>query len=184
SAGIPISKEAAGYLYCAISADTGSFKYPATTAHTMEVVGEIMKMGVDAAALCENLYGRKTFKQLKLQGEAINTVRLHCGGKIGTAYVSGEMYEKYNADKSDTEALAALPREIDGVVMSAFFTQRTPDEIRVNLRSKGDYDVRTAAMAFGGGGHIRAAGCTIKGNDIEAAIEAVVAELAKQLGTE
>ncbi len=181
SAGVPVNKEEAAYLYCAVSADTGSFKYASTTAHTMDIVGEIMKMGVDTAGLCDMLYGRKTLRQLKLQGEAIATLELHCGGKIGTAYVDGAMYEKYNADKTDTEALAALPREIDGVVMSAFFSQRAPGEIRVNLRSKGDYDVRSTATAFGGGGHIRAAGCTIKENDIKIAIASVVAELEKQL---
>ena len=181
SVGIPITAEVGTYLYCAISTDTGSFQYADTSPHTMEVAAEIMALGVNAAQLCELLYGRRSFTQLKLQGEAISTLQLHCGGKIGTAYVSGEMYEKHNADKSDTEHLSALPREIDGVVMSAFLTQRTPDEIRVNLRSKGDYDISIAAAVFGGGGHRRASGCTIAGNDMEAAIKMIVAELEKQL---
>lgn len=181
SAGLELSQEAAAYIYCAISADTGSFRYAGTTSHTLEIIGEIMDMGVDTAALCDVLYSRKTLKQLKLQGEAISTLKLSGGGKIGTAYVTGEMYEKYNASRSDTEALAPLPREIDGVVMSAFFTQRTPDEIRVNLRSKGDYNIQPVAARFGGGGHIRASGCTIKGSDMEAAVAAVTAELEKLL---
>lgn len=181
SAGLNISREVAEYIYCAISADTGSFRYAGTTSHTLSIIGEIMDMGVDTAALCDMLYGRKTLKQLKLQGEAIGTLKLSGGGKIGTAYVTSEMYEKYNATKTDTEALAALPREIDGVVMSAFFTQRTPDEIRVNLRAKGDYNIQPVAAVFGGGGHMRAAGCTVKGGSMEAAVAAVTAELEKLL---
>lgn len=180
---IPITKEIGEYLYCALSTDTGSFQYANTTAHTMEIAAEIMALGVNTAHLCELLYGRRSFKQLKLQGEAIATLELHCGGRIGTAYVTGEMYKKYNADKTDTDHLASLPREIDGVVMSAFLTQRGPDEIRVNLRAKGDHDVSKAAAAFGGGGHMRAAGCTINSCDMDFAVKTVVAELAKQLDT-
>lgn len=181
SAGLTINTDAAKYLYCAISSDTGSFKYAGTTSHTMEIIGEIMDMGVDAAALCDMLYGRKTLRELQLQGEAIATLRLSGGGKIGTAYVTDEMYKKYNATKNDTEGLSALPREIDGVVMSAFFTQRTPDEIRVNLRSKGAYNIQPVAVKFGGGGHMRAAGCTIKGSDMKTAVADVTAELEKLL---
>ena len=181
SIGMDITVQEGEYLYCAISSDTGSFKYADTTAHTMEVAAEIMRLGINSAALCEQLYERKSFRQLKLTGEAIATMELHCGGKIGTAYVTGEMYKKYDATKNDTDHLSSLPREIDTVVMSAFLTQRTPDEIRVNLRSKGDYDVSKAAAAFGGGGHMRAAGCTIEGSDMDAAIKAIVSELEKQI---
>lgn len=181
SAGLELSKEAAGYLYMAISADSGSFKYAGVTSHTMNVVGELLDLGIDAPALCDMLYGRKTLKQLKLQGEAISVLELYGGGKIGVSYVKEETYKKYNASKTDTEALAALPREIDGVVMSAFLTWRGEDEIRVNLRSKGEYDVQKAAAAFGGGGHVRASGCTIKGVPMEEAVKIVVNELEKQL---
>lgn len=183
SAGIEIQQETAKYLYCAISTDTGSFKYANTSPHTMEVVSELMNIGINTAQICETLYERKTLRQLMLQGEAISTLQLHCGGKIATAYISGEVYQKYNADKTDTEALAPLPRMIEGVVMSAFLSQRTPDEIRVNLRAKGDYNVREAAVTLGGGGHVRASGCTISGNDINAAVKTVVKELEKQLWT-
>lgn len=180
-ADIPITKEIGTYLYCAISTDTGSFQYASTTAHTLEIAAEIMRLGVDTAGLCELLYGRKSFRQLKLQGEAIGTIQLHCGGCVATAYVDGEMYKKYGATNHDTEHLAALPREIDGVVMSAFFTQRGEDEVRVNLRAKGDYDVRRTAMVFGGGGHQRASGCTLRDVTIDGAIKAVIAELEKEL---
>ena len=181
SAGIEIDKRTAEHLYCAISTDTGSFKYGATTPHTMRVVAELMELGADCAFLSDMLYGRKSLKELKLQGEAISALELYGGGRIGVSYVTADTYKKYNATKNDTEALASLPREIDGVVMSAFFTQRTPDEIRVNLRSKGEYNVQPVAVHFGGGGHMRASGCNIPGNDMKAAVAAVVAELEKLL---
>ena len=98
---------------------------------------------------------------------------------MATAYVTDEMYKKYQADSHDTEVLASLPREIDGVVMSAFLSHRGPDEIRVNFRSKEDYDVRRAAVALGGGGHMRAAGCTLKFGDMGAAVRTVVSEMEK-----
>ena len=181
NAGIPITAEAAAYLYCAISTDTGSFKYASTTGHTLRIAAEIMDMGVNTSHLCELLYDRKSFRQLRLQGEAINTVELHCGGKIATAYVTGEMYKKYNADNHDTENFANLPREIDGVVMSAFLSDRGPDGIRVNFRSKDGHNVRQAAVALGGGGHTMAAGCTLKNTNMEKAVKTVAAEMEKAL---
>lgn len=184
AAGIPLTREIGARLYCAISTDTGSFQYAAATAHTLDAAAEIMRLGVNTADLCEALYGRKSFRQLKLQGEALDTLRLHCGGRVATAYVDGEMYKKYDATSHDTEHLAAMPREIEGVVMSAFFTQRDENGVRVNLRAKGNYDVRRTAAVFGGGGHQRAAGCTLKGVTVDGAIEAVVAELEKELAAE
>lgn len=181
SAGLSFSKRAAEYLYMALSSDTGSFKYAGVTSHTMNVAGELLDMGINAPALCDLLYGRKTLKQLKLQGEVIAALELYREGKIGISYVDKETYEKYSATKNDTEALSNVPKEIDGVVMSAFLTWRGEGVIRVSLRSKGDYNVQKAAAAFGGGGHMRASGCTIEGETMENAVRLVEAELEKQL---
>lgn len=181
SAGEEIDPLMAGFLFCAISSDTGSFKYAGTSPHTMRIAAALMELGADNAALSDMLYGRKTFKEMKLQGEAISTLKTYGGGKIAVSFITDEVYRKYDATKNDTEALSALPRELDGVEMSAFLTQRSADEVRVSLRSKGDRDIRPAAVHFGGGGHMRASGCTIKTNDMEAAVAAVVAELEKLL---
>lgn len=176
---IKITKEIASYLYCAISSDTGSFQYSNVKPRTYEIIISLSKAGIDTSYLCSMLYERKTLTQLYLEADAIKSLRLHHGGKIATAHVTNEMLKKYNAKRSDTEALASLPRSIDGVMISAFFSELPDGKIRVNLRALGDYDIEPVARHFGGGGHKKAAGCTLEAMNIEEAENLVVGELIK-----
>ncbi len=183
SAGIDISKRTAEYLYCAIASDTGSFRYCGTTAHTMRAAARLMELGADATALCDALFGRKTLRELKMEGEAIANLKLYADGKVGVSSISAAEYEKHGANKNDTEALASLPRDIDGVVAGAFLTERSPGEIRVNLRSRAGCSVQPVAARFGGGGHAYAAGCTLKGVTMDEAVRLIASELEKAAGT-
>lgn len=174
-----ITKEIASYLYCAISADTGSFQYSNVKQRTYEIVISLCKAGIDTSYLSSMLYERKTLTQLNLEADAIKSIRLHHGGKIATAHVTNEMLNRYNAKRSDTEALSSLPRSIDSVMLSAFFSELPDGSIRVNLRALGDYDIEPVARFFGGGGHKKAAGCTLNAMDITEAENLVVGELIK-----
>ncbi len=181
SAGIAISKRTAEYLYCAVAADTGSFRYSGTTPHTLRTAARLMELGADAAALSDALFGRKTLRELKMEGEAIANLELYAGGRVSVSSITAAAYKKYGATKNDTEALASLPRDIDGVVAGAFLTERVPGEIRVNLRSRGEYNIQPVAVRFGGGGHAHAAGCTLKGVSMDEAVRLVAAELEKEV---
>ena len=176
---IKITKEIASYLYCAISSDTGSFQYSNVKQRTYEIIISLLKADIDTAHLSSMLYERKSLTQLYLEAEAINSLKLYHDGKIATAHVTNEMLNKYNAKRSDTEALASLPRSIDGVMISAFFSELPDGAIRVNLRALGDYNIESVARFFGGGGHKKAAGCTLEGMDMEKAQKMVVGELIK-----
>ncbi len=176
---VNITKEIAGYLYCAISSDTGSLQYSAVNVRTYEIVIELTKAGIDTAYLCSMLYERNTLTQLKLKAEAINSIRIYGEGKIAVASVSVDTLKKYNAEPSDVEALAQLPRSIDGVMMSAFIKEVEKGTIRVSLRAQGDYDIEPVARCFGGGGHKKAAGCRFFDASIEETEKALVNELLK-----
>lgn len=174
-----ITKEIASYIYCAISSDTGSLQYSNVNKRTYEILIELSKADISTSYLCSMLYERKTLSQLKLEGEAIDSIKLYGSGKIATAFISNATLEKYGATREDTHALASLPRMIDGVMLSAFFSQLEDGSVRVNLRSLGDYNIEGVARLFGGGGHKKAAGCTFEDTDIETAEKKVVEELIK-----
>ena len=89
--------------------------------------------------------------------------------------------KKYGASKQDTEALAQIPRTIEGVMISAFLKELDDGSIRVSLRSLGDYNIEPVARMFGGGGHKKAAGCTICGMSITDSEKALTDELSKLL---
>ena len=176
---LPVTKEIASYLYCAISSDTGSFQYASVNRRTYEIIIALTDTGINTTHLCSMLYERNTLTQLQLKAEAINSIKLYNGGKIATAKLTNETMLKYNADKTDADALSQLPRTIDKVMISAFLKELPDGDIRVNLRSVGDYDIEPVARKFGGGGHKRASGCTFSGVSIEEAERQLIEELIK-----
>lgn len=178
--GCTITKEIASYIYCAISSDTGSFQYASVNARTYEILGELSKTGINTSQLCSMLYERKTLAQLKLQGEAIASLAVYGDdGRIATAKISNETLLKYNACKQDTDFLAQLPRTLNGVYLSAFFSELPDGDIRVNLRAQGNYNIEPVARLFGGGGHKKASGCTISGATLDEAERMILDELLK-----
>ncbi len=174
-----ITKEIASYLYCAISSDTGSFQYASVNRRTYEIIIALTDTGINTTWLCSMLYERNSLTQLKLKAAAIDSIKLFAGGKIATAQLKNETMLKYNADKTDADALAQLPRSIDGVMISAFLKELPEGDIRVSLRSLGDYNIEPVARKFSGGGHKKAAGCTFKGVSLEEAERQLVEELEK-----
>ena len=177
--GYEITKEIAQYIYCAMSSDTGSFQYASVNRRTYEILIELYETGINTTYLCSMLYERNSLTQLKLRSELINSIKLYKNGTIATAKITNEIMEKYGAERSDTEALAQIPRSIDGVMISAFLKELPEGDIRVSLRSLGDYNIEPVARMFGGGGHKKAAGCTFKNSSIDDAEKALVEELEK-----
>lgn len=177
--GFEITKEIAEYLYCAMSSDTGSFQYASVNRRTYEILIALYDTGINTTYLCSMLYERNSITQLRLQAELINSIKLYKDGKIATAKITNEIMEKYGAERSDTEALAQIPRSIDGVMISAFLKELPEGDVRVSLRSLGDYNIEPVARKFGGGGHKKAAGCTFKNSSIDDAEKALVEELEK-----
>ncbi len=174
-----ITKDIASYIYCAISSDTGSFQYASVNRRTYEILIALYETGISTTHLSSMLYERNTLTQLKLKAETIDSIRLYGDGKIAIASVSCETLEKYNALPSDIDALAQIPRSIDGVFMSAFIKEVEKGNIRVSLRSLEDYNIELVARTFGGGGHKKAAGCRFAGISIEEAEKALVDEFLK-----
>ncbi len=176
---VKLTKEIASYIYCAISSDTGSFQYASVNKRTYEILIELTEVGINTTYLCSMLYERNTLTQLKLKAETINSIRLYGEGKIAIASIGCKTLEKYNALPSDIDALAQIPRSIDGVIVSAFIKEVEKGNIRVSLRALGDYNIEPIARNFGGGGHKKAAGCRFTGISIEDAEKALVDEFLK-----
>ncbi len=175
----PLTKEIASYLYCAISADTGSFQYASVNKRTYEILISLYESGINTTHLCTMLYEKNSLKKLKLQAEALFSLKTYKDGKIATAKITREMLKKYNAQRSDTEGLAQIPRTLDTACLSVFLTEEDDGSIKASLRASGDFDVEAVAKKFGGGGHKKASGCKITGISIDEAEKLIVSELEK-----
>ena len=166
-------------LYTAIVSDTGSFKYSNTTKKTMlaaaELMGEIQSAtdgGDDVPMLCHRLFECRTMTELRAQRAGIDALRLEHKGELGIVLFTQQMLTDNGLTMEDIANVIGLPRTVDGVKI-ALAVKQSPDDPttwRISSRANVDVDVSAVCATFGGGGHKRAAGCSISAPDAEAAL--------------
>lgn len=161
---IPLSKEIANMLYAALSTDTGNFSYENTDASLLHAAARLRAAGADIPMLTETIYKQRTFAATQLIGEAASRIELSADGKIAFTYVLQADFDALQALPEDTDELINYAREIIGVEVAIFAKEQNQNVYKVSLRSKQYVDVSALAAEFDGGGHKRAAGCTIEGS--------------------
>lgn len=161
SMNISIDKDIATCIYTAISSDTGSFMYDNTSAKTHEIAADLIKVGIDKEKININLYQNKSLERTRLFIKAMDNLELYFENKVALAQITQEMLEDCNAKMEDSEGIISFLRGISPVEVAILLKEFKDDEIKVSMRSKRYIDVSKICSVFGGGGHIRAAGCTI-----------------------
>ncbi len=178
-----LTKEAAMYIYTAILTDTGSFTYDNTRPNTHEIASDLLSYGLDPAWIAMNIYERRSVPEIKLLGSALTALKMNEAGDVAYIEVTQEMLRSSGADISKTENVVNYARSIDKVEVAVVFKEHLADKnlIMVSFRSKGEVDVNEIASLFGGGGHKRAAGCTVTGelSDVRGKILDKVEEFVK-----
>lgn len=169
-------------IYAAVSEDTGSFRYSNTTPKTLRIAAELMESGVDTAMINSLLYDSKSFIQLKAEGEAMNSLSLYFDGRVASVLFPYALKKRLDAEDEHLETLIDVARSVSGVEV-AFVVKQSNEEptFRVSMRSKEEVDVSAICARFGGGGHKRAAGCTIEASSAEQAEKMVLAEISKRI---
>jgi phosphoesterase RecJ-like protein len=164
-AGYVISADVATPLYAAILTDTGSFRFPNTTASALTAAAQLIKRGADAAGIADRVYGSYSVRKLRLLGEAFKTLAVCCSGRAAFMWVTTEMLQKVGASLLETDGFENFPRRVTGVEVAVLFKEQGEGrDVKVSLRSKkGSVDVSRLAGRFGGGGHPGAAGCIVAG---------------------
>ena len=181
-----ISKEVAECLYTGIIHDTGVFKYSNTSRKTMEIVGRLIEFGIDFPRIIDESFFMKSYGQSKLHGCALlNSKRIMDDRCIYTV-VTQEQLKEFGCTVKATDGIVDQLRVIDGVeVVILLYETGNPSEYKVSLRTNSDVDLARIAAAFGGGGHVKAAGCTVTGT-VEEILDGVKEQIEiqwKELGT-
>ncbi|NLV88068.1 MAG: bifunctional oligoribonuclease/PAP phosphatase NrnA [Tissierellia bacterium] len=158
---ISIDEDMATCIYTAISSDTGSFMYDNTSAKTHEIAADLIKIGIDKRNININLYQNKSLERTKLFIKTMDNLELYFENKVGLAKITQDMLEDCNAKMEDSEGIISFIRDISPVEVAILLKEFSNNEIKVSMRSKRYIDVAKICSNFGGGGHIRAAGCTI-----------------------
>ena len=159
-----ISRVVAECLYTGIVHDTGVFKYSNTSKKTMEIAGTLLSRGIDCAGIIDDSFYRKTYVQNQILGRALLESILFMDGRCIFTALSQKDLEFYGADSNDLDGIIDQLRVTAGVECAIFIYEKNPQEFKVSLRSNKIVDVSRIAAYFGGGGHIRAAGCTMMGS--------------------
>jgi phosphoesterase RecJ-like protein len=164
SAEVEPSPSAATNMYVALATDTGDFRYPNATPRAFMAATGLVAAGASPEQVAEWVHERRSPSNIRLLGEALQTLTLWCDDQLATMAVDRHAFDRAAATPADTEEIINVPRSIAGVRAVAFFKEWEPGKIRISLRSKGNLDVCQVALKFTGGGHTNAAGCTVKGS--------------------
>lgn len=158
-----ITKEIAQSLYVGIVHDTGMFKNSSTSDKTMEIAAGLIRKGIDFTKLIDETFIQKTYLQLQILGRCLFDSMLIMDGKVVVSSIDRKTLNFYGADFSDLNGIIDQLRTVKGCEVAIFIYEISSNEHKVSLRSNGIVDVSKIAYNFGGGGHIRAAGCTMIG---------------------
>lgn len=165
-------------VYTGITTDTGCFRYSNTTAQTHRIAAELMELGVEAARINRIMFEVKTRARFEMERAALDSVEYYFGGRCAVMYITQQMIRDTGAKDSDLEGLPPLTRQIEGVKIGVTIREKADGSYKVSLRTGASYDASVICKALGGGGHARAAGCTLDGTREEAR-DTVLAAVAK-----
>lgn len=172
-----VDRDIAMALYIGIIHDTGVFQYSNTRPETLQIAAHLITFGFDFPRLIEETFYQKSYMQTQIMGRALmESIRFMDGSCIVSA-VDRKTMDFYNATSKDLDGIVNQLRNIKGVHCAIFMYETDVLEYKVSMRSDEKVDVAKVASYFGGGGHMRAAGCTLKGtfhdcvNNLSARIE-------------
>ena len=175
-----LDKEIAKALYIGIIHDTGVFQYSNTSPETMKTAAVLMTFDFDFSALIEETFYEKTYIQNQILGRALLESMMFMDGKCVVSMIDKKTMAFYNASSKDLEGIVSQLRNTKGVECAIFMYQTEQMEYKVSLRSGNAVNVAEIASFFGGGGHKKAAGATIRGTFYDV-VNNLSAQIEKQL---
>ncbi len=158
-----MDKEIATSIYTGIIHDTGVMQYSNTSPDTLRVAAELMEYGVEFSSIIEETFYEKTYMQTQIAGRVVMESIRFMDGKCVVGCLFDKIMKLYGAKTTDLEGIVNQLRNIKGVECAIFMYETGLMEYKISLRSRSIVDVSKVASYFGGGGHVRAAGCTMHG---------------------
>ena len=175
---VTITDELCVALYGAISADTGCFRFQNVTPDTHLRAAELMASGIDCAEINHRLFDSFSLEQLRARAAGISNLQLFADGAVAVITFPYALKVALGLEDCHLDTLVDVARSLSGVKVAVCIRQPgTEGVFRVSMRSACDCDVSAICATFGGGGHQKAAGCTITAADMDEAIRKLVAEI-------
>jgi phosphoesterase RecJ-like protein len=171
--GEELSIEAARGIYIGASTDTGCFKFSNTTANTHRVAAKCLDTGLDGGEINRALFETKSRARYEIERMLFRDMKFYKDGKIAVALITREAKESTGADWDDLDAIAGIPRQIEGVEVGLTLTELKDGSTKLSARTTKEVDAAAICSQLGGGGHLRAAGATMNCPSAEAICRAL-----------
>ncbi len=157
--GVEIDKGIADCLFTGITTDTGCFRYASTTSNTFRAAAELIDLGADNGRINRAMFETKTKTYAALERLALEGMEFFGDERICVITITQDMYEKTGSSEAETEAIAPLTRQIEGVEIGLTIREKADKTCKCSIRSFESVDASVLAKSFGGGGHKQAAAC-------------------------
>ena len=177
---LPMTAAEAAGLYAGLIYDTGGFRPSSTSPETMRIAGALMGYGIPFTEIYNRFFDSRSFSELKLMGRALSNAELLFGGDVVCSQITAAEIAELGGSSKELDAIINYLKGVLGAKVACFFYEKTETDVKGSFRGNDGYDVCALAQKFGGGGHVKAAGCTISA-PIAKAKEMVLAEVEKML---
>ena len=165
--GTPVTKEIADCIYTGMSTDTGCFRYSNVTPRTHRIAAELIEAGADHSRINVRMFETKTMGDFMLEKMCLDSLEVFGEGKVALIAVTKAMLSECGVDKAALDAIKPLTRQIEGVEIGITIKEESDGKTGISVRTGENYDASAICAHFGGGGHVRAAGCELKGTTVE-----------------
>ena len=163
----PMDKKTAEALYCAISTDTGCFRYSNVTANTLRAAAECKELGGDIFAVNQAMFMTKKLARLRLNAHLTEHLELYKDGHVAVNVLPDSLMEELGLTEDDIQDISGFAREIEGVDI-AVMLRNAPEGTKLSVRCAPGHDASMICARFGGGGHRGAAGANLCGDLMQA----------------
>lgn len=159
----PITQPVADSLYTGLCTDTGCFRFSNTTSRTHRIAADLQELGCRAAQISRELFDTKSKGRLMAEQQVLQGMEFYFEDQVALIVIPQSLLRETGIDPSELDGLAALPRQIQGVEVGITLKERPDGGYKASLRSTEYVDVSEICQGLGGGGHVRAAGCSFDG---------------------
>lgn len=175
--GVEIDSKMAGCLYTGLTTDTGCFRYASTTAKTYRAAADLIELGADNGTINRVMFETKTKTYARLERMALESMEFFENERVAVITVTQDMYKKTGSNEQETEALAPLTRQVEGVEIGITIREKTDGTCKASLRTFESVNAAELARFFGGGGHNQAEACRF-----DCGVDAAKAQLVEKCG--
>lgn len=172
--GVSVTKTIANNIFTGLSTDSGCFRYSNVTPKTLRMAADMIEAGAEYTKINTIMFETKTRTYVALERLALESIKMFLDDRCAFITITQDMFRKSGSDETEVDAIAAIPRQIEGVQVGVTMREKPDGSFKVSMRSHEGIDVSEICAMLGGGGHPRAAGCTVSG-DADSARNSVVA---------